>query len=139
MASPSLSLWKVWSRFKLWIIRRREITLTPWYLVVMALTVVWVGIMQVVSFPEYLEYARNVIENMGSVFAQVPVTTVTPPRLAVFQWSSTVLALLILYRQWARRQFKWMIGTFVVCLLFVPYVVYVVHEIIDQHKEASLS
>lgn len=54
--------------------------------------------------------------------------------MTVFQWSCSAVWLVLAYRQWARRQFKWMIVLMVCSLLYMPFVVYLMHEVVDQRR-----
>lgn len=104
-----------------------------WYLVVSCVAVGWLGIAEAIALPAYGGYAKEVFANL---FAVIPSSPFPPVTVTVFQWSCALAFVLLAYRQWARRQFKWMIATMVLSLLYVPFVVYVVHEVIDQRKGA---
>ncbi|MCH9277120.1 MULTISPECIES: hypothetical protein [Bifidobacterium] len=109
----------------------RCITLNWWYLVLAAVLIIWLGVAEAVALPAYGEYAREVFTNL---LAGVPSTPPAVVPVTVFQWSCSAVWLVLAYRQWARRQFAWMIISMVCSLLYVPFVIYLVHELADQRK-----
>lgn len=109
----------------------RRATLHWWYLVLAGVLIAWLGVAEVVALPAYGGYAREVFSNL---LAGVPSAPPAAVQVTVFQWSCSAVWLVSAYRQWARRQFAWMVVTMVCSLLYVPFVVYLVHEVLDQRK-----
>lgn len=122
----------VWIQSLRWrIAAERHCTLNWWYLGLAAVSIVWLGLAEAVALPAYGGYMREVLANM---LAGLPSTPPAAVQVTVFQWSCSVVWLVLAYRQWARRQFKWMIVLMACSLLYVPFVIYLVHEVMDQRK-----
>lgn len=122
----------IWFEGVKWRIRNgRRVTLRWWYLVLAGVLVAWLGVAEVLAAPAYGGYAHEVFANL---LAGAPTSPPAAVQVTVFQWSCSVVWLMLAYRQWARRQFAWMIVSMVCSLLYVPFVVYLVHEIRDQRR-----
>lgn len=120
----------VWFESLKWRISNgRRHTLNWWYLVLAGVLIVWLGVAEAVALPAYGGYAHEVFSNL---LAGVPSTPPAAVQVTVFQWSCSAVWLVLAYRQWARRQFKWMIVLMVCSLLYMPFVVYLMHEVVDQ-------
>lgn len=122
----------VWFESLKWRIRGwRSVTLCWPYLSICMFFVACTGVAEVVAVPHYVGYAKTVF---SAILTAEPVTPSPDFTVAAFQWLCSITFLLLAYRQWARRQFKWMIACLVFSLLLLPAMIYVLHEMRDQHN-----
>lgn len=122
----------VWLEIVKWrIANGRRATLRWRYLTLSGALTAWLGVAEIMALPAYGGYVREVFSNL---LAGMPATPSASVQVTVFQWSCSVIWLALAYRQWARRQFIWMVVTMVCSLLYVPFVVYLVHEVMDQRR-----